>query len=99
VTYVYTLHAATRDGKLCPHFRNSNRADGYENNLTNDTYCKVCSNDRNALEKCARGLSGRTCQLFDLHRIALTSYDFLVFAHPQPGLKGLQCVPARRSLS
>jgi hypothetical protein len=52
------LHAATRDGKLCPHFRNSNRANGYENNLTTNAYCKVCSNDRKVLEKWARDYPG-----------------------------------------
>ena len=57
VLQVYTLNSAIRNGNLCPHFRNSNRADGYENNLTT-THCKVCGTNRRVLEKWARAHQG-----------------------------------------
>lgn len=47
------LHAATRDGKLCPHFRNSNLASGFEPKLTSGSQ-KICSTNRAALEAFAR---------------------------------------------
>lgn len=51
----YMLHSAIIRGKLCQHFRNSNRASGFTDNLTTDVFCKVCSVDRKALEKWAEG--------------------------------------------
>ena len=47
----YMLHSATRNGKLCQHFRNSSCAGGIQPNLTNRAYCKVCSRTRKSLEK------------------------------------------------
>jgi hypothetical protein len=49
-----TLHSAGIGGDLCPHFKNSKRAGGYEANLTTTTYCKVCASDRQKLENWAR---------------------------------------------
>jgi hypothetical protein len=51
--FPFMLHAATRRGNLCPHFRNRNRASGYEHNLTTAGFCKVCSVERHTLEKWA----------------------------------------------
>lgn len=51
----YMLHSATRDGKLCQHFRNSSCAGGIQPHLTDRAYCKVCSGNRVALEKWAAG--------------------------------------------
>jgi 5-methylcytosine-specific restriction endonuclease McrA len=48
------LHAATRGGKLCPHFRNGNRDTGYEPNLTSGGRAKICSSNRAALEAYAQ---------------------------------------------
>jgi len=47
------LHSATRDGKLCQHFRNSSCAGRIQPHLTDHKYCKVCSRSRAALEKWA----------------------------------------------
>lgn len=57
-----TLHAANPGGKWCPHFRNRNRAERFEPNLTKGRNCKVCSVDRRALEDWAKNASGlRRC--------------------------------------
>ena len=58
VVHVYTLHSAMHKGKMCPHFRNGNRASGFEDNLTTTTYCKVVSVNRKNLEKWARAYQG-----------------------------------------
>ena len=46
----YMLHSAVVGGKLCQHFRNKNRPSGFEQNLTTNSFCKVCSRHRHALE-------------------------------------------------
>lgn len=58
VVHVYTLHSAMYKGNICPHFRNGNRASGFEDNLTTTTYCKVASVNRKDLEKWARAHQG-----------------------------------------
>ncbi len=54
VVHVYTLHSAMHKGKMCPHFRNGNRASGFEDNLTRTDYCKVVSLNRDKLSRWAR---------------------------------------------
>jgi hypothetical protein len=49
----YMLHGAKKNGMLCQHFRNSNRASGIEANLTTNEYCKVCSIERETIERWA----------------------------------------------
>src|ERR1035441_2734838 len=49
--FPYMLHAAIRKGDLCQHFRNRNRASGYEPPLTTGAICKVGSLQRSSLER------------------------------------------------
>lgn len=56
VIYPFMLHAALYKGDLCPHFRNATRSSGYEKNLTKGKYCKVCSGDRELINRWAHNV-------------------------------------------
>lgn len=58
VTAVWTLHSAITNADLCSHFKNKNRPGGYEANLTTKRCVKVCSTDRQRLEKWAEPYPG-----------------------------------------
>jgi hypothetical protein len=52
----WMLHAAIHNEKLCEHFRNGARPSGYEDNLTTEPNCKVCSVDRRSLLRWAQSV-------------------------------------------
>lgn len=58
IASVRMLHRATRNGDLCPHFKDRRTKSGYAANLTTTGHCKVFSMSRESLDAVFRSLGG-----------------------------------------